>query len=122
MAVEPTMSVKRMVTGLRSPSISVRAAFIFSRNSGGAVSCSDLSFDPLPGTETPSSMVPQCLQNKASSVFDVPQLAQSRMSGWPQSWQNPASVGFSCEQLAQIRVMEWISTGRGSSKDEFPLL
>jgi hypothetical protein len=49
-----------------------RAAFIFSRNSWGAVFCSDLSFDSCSGSEISSTLFPQRLQNVASGVFDVP--------------------------------------------------
>ena len=95
--IEPTMSVKRMVTGLRSPSIFAAARRILSCRVCGANcrSASSRSDDPVKD-------VPHCLQNLAFVLLDVPQLGQARSRNCPQFWQNRASGGLSREQLSHF--------------------
>ena len=83
------MSVKRIVTGLRSPSIWREAERIFSLSSGGAVFCKAARRF---GVELAGA--PHFLQNLAPGLSRAPQLEQHCANGLPQFSQNSASGSF----------------------------
>src|SRR5688500_9975312 len=102
--VDPRMSAKSTVTCLRSPSINLREARIFSAKYLGTMAFTGpgwLEAAPA-GAGGSASRWPQVLQNFAPGRFALLQCGQSVSSGAPHSSQNPESGEFSVWQREQI--------------------
>src|SRR5512143_1717097 len=95
------MSVKRMVTGLRSPSAWAEAARNFSCSAEGADRC---SADNLSCAAEVCRSVPQLRQNNASSETGAWQFGQTDSSGWPHRSQNLEPSKFSKEHWRHFTI------------------